>query len=121
MGFLAADNAKSPGLGIDDLTFSATSGGITPANPVWHVTNGIGTWDKVTANWTGGAPTAGLYKDGDNATFNDTHAGTAGGTVTIQAGGVSPGSTTVTTTGTYTFQNTSARMPTAHQRQRRLT
>jgi autotransporter-associated beta strand protein len=100
------DSAQSPGLAIDNLTFSALGGGTLPANVVWAVNNGVGTWDTTTGNWTGGNPTANLYKTGDNATFNDTHSGAAGGTVTIQAGGVSPGSTTVNTAGTYTFQNT---------------
>ena len=100
--------AQTPGLAIDNLTFSALGGGVVAANVVWHPSNGVGVWDTVTGNWTGGAPTANLFKTGDNATFDDTHPGTAGGTVTIQAGGVNPGSTTVNTAGTYTFQNSGA-------------
>ena len=92
------------GVAIDNLTFSAAAAP-PPANVVWAVANGIGTWDTTSGNWTGGNPTANLFKTGDNATFDDSH-GSAGGTVTIQAGGVNPGSTTVNTAGTYTFQNT---------------
>jgi fibronectin-binding autotransporter adhesin len=68
------------------------------ATVTWNTTTG--TWDTTTGNWTGGSPVANLYVEGDAAIFNST----SGGTVTIQAGGVAPASTTVSAaSGTYTF------------------
>ncbi len=68
----------------------------------WDVA-GSGAWDiATTANWTadGGGRNDNLYADGDAVTF----ANAAGGTITIQAGGVSPLSTTVSAaSGTYIF------------------
>ncbi|HLX64168.1 MAG TPA: C25 family cysteine peptidase [Planctomycetota bacterium] len=86
------------GTAIVGLTFSAASV-IPPANVTWNVA-GSGTWDTTSPNWVGGNPVANLYKDTDNATFNNA----AGGTITVQAGGVLPGSTLASASaGTYTF------------------
>ncbi len=66
------------------------------ANLIWNTTSGV--WDVgLTPNWTGEAS---LFMNGDNVTFTNT----AGGTVTVAAGGVAPGSTTVSAaSGTYTL------------------
>ena len=60
----------------------------------WNTTSGA--WDiGITANWTGDAT---LFANGDDVTFNNT----SGGTVTIDASGVMPNSTTVSAaSGTY--------------------
>lgn len=81
-------------LAIDNLSFSASLGASTPT---WNTTSG--TWTVGTGtNWTGGTGT--VFNNGDNVTFNNT----SGGTVTVDAGGVAPGSTTVNAaSGTYTF------------------
>ena len=81
-------------LAIDNLSFSASLGASTPT---WNNTSG--TWTVGTGtNWTGGTGT--VFNNGDNVTSNNT----SGGTVTVDAGVVAPGSTTVNSaSGTYTF------------------
>ncbi|MBT3201299.1 MAG: PEP-CTERM sorting domain-containing protein [Phycisphaerales bacterium] len=56
----------------EDLTWNAAGGGV---------------WDTTTANWTGGT---GIFVDGDNVLFDDS----AGGSINISAGDVSPASVT---------------------------
>lgn len=91
------DAGNDDGLAIDNVHFSALAAA-PPATVTWAVTNGA--WNASTGNWTGGSPTANLYKEGDFAVFS----GTAGGTITIQDGGVTPGSITVSAaSGTYVF------------------
>jgi autotransporter-associated beta strand protein len=82
------------------ILFALVSGSIThAANVTWAT--GDSTWDTSTASWSGDSTT---YSDPnvDNVTFEDTQA-TVPATVTVQGGGVSPLSTTVNTSSTYTF------------------
>ncbi|OPZ29108.1 MAG: hypothetical protein BWZ02_01088 [Lentisphaerae bacterium ADurb.BinA184] len=70
------------------------------ATVTWNITTG--TWDTTSDNWLGGSPNPTKYVDGgvDAAVFDST----SGGTVTIQATGVTPLSTTVSAaSGTYTL------------------
>jgi autotransporter-associated beta strand protein len=91
------DAGNDDGLGVDNVRLSATAGAV-PATVTWNAISGA--WDTTTGNWTGGSPTANLYKNTDTALF----ANPAGGTVTIQAGGVSPTAVTVSAaSGTYNF------------------
>jgi autotransporter-associated beta strand protein len=92
----------------------ATVGGAGPANLIWaggvsgllgSKTGDTSTWDNTqipgtSGNWNN-AGYADYFYDLDNVTFNDT--GTPNYNVNI-SGTVSPGSVTVNTTNTYTFQ-----------------
>ena len=63
-------------------------------------------WDTATANFvvTGTTTPAVAYADGDTVTFDDTAANDAAHrNITVQAAGVTPFSTTVNSTGPYTF------------------
>jgi len=78
---------------FDNVTLSGFVQGAK--NISWNTTDGA--WNTSDANWTGGGS---IFAEGDNVTF----AGAAGGTVTVDAAGVAPGSTTVSAAaGTYTF------------------
>ena len=73
---------------------------LSAATITWDETHG--TWDTTTGNWTGGSPNANLYVEGDSAVFNNN----AGGTIDVQAGGITPADTTVSAaSGSYTFQS----------------
>lgn len=79
---------------VNDYTVTAVIG----KEVLWNVAGG-GDWDEATANWfeqPSGPVTT--FANGDAVTFNNA----AGGTITI-ASGMSPDSTTVGGTGTYTF------------------
>ena len=79
---------------VNDYTVTAVIGKAV----LWNVAGG-GDWDEATANWfeqPSGPVTT--FANGDAVTFNNA----AGGTITI-ASGMSPVSTTVGGTGTYTF------------------
>jgi len=67
-------------------------------NLTWNT--GDGTWDTSTTNWIDEAEQSTTYTEGDTATFDDTG---SGGTITVQAGGVTPGSITISGTRHYTF------------------
>lgn len=78
---------------FDNVTLSGFVQGAK--NISWNTTNGV--WNTSAANWTGDGL---FFADGDSVTF----AGASGGTVTVDAAGVAPGSTTVSAgAGTYTF------------------
>lgn len=78
---------------FDNVTLSGLVQGAK--NISWNTTDGA--WNTTAANWTGDGST---FAAGDNVTF----AGATGGTVTVDAAGVAPGSTTVSAaSGTYTF------------------
>ncbi len=80
------------------LLFAAAP--LSAATVTWNAATG--TWDTATGNWTGGSPIANRYVEGDHAVFSSN----SGGTITIQGGGVTPGSTTVSASGgTYVFQS----------------
>ncbi|MEK0448078.1 MAG: hypothetical protein RL088_346 [Verrucomicrobiota bacterium] len=85
---------------LDDIQLSAFTTGIAGRNLIWSPITGI--WNTSNTEWTlTGTPVS--FQDNDNVTFDDTGL-TAGSTVTIQAAGVTVGTTRVTnTTGTYTF------------------
>ncbi len=92
------DAGNDHGLALDNFSLSWAAGA-PPKNLVWNV--GTGTWDTVTANWTGDAT---VFSSGDNTSFESA----SGGVVTVQAGGVSANHVVVSAaSGTYTFQNTS--------------
>ncbi len=80
----------------------------TPANVTWSPASGAsGTWNTTAGNWTGGTPTADLYKNGDTANF-DNIGGSTSGTVMVGTGGVTPAGVFVnnsTTTYTLTDQD----------------
>jgi fibronectin-binding autotransporter adhesin len=88
---------------IDDLMLtvnSALSGGGGPVakDLTWNVA-GSGSWDSTTSNWTTGTGST-TFTNADTVGFGNT----AGGTITVDAGGVQPGSTTISAaSGTYTF------------------
>lgn len=94
------DAGNDAGIGLDDLTFSAGQVAYIAQNKTWTgaVNNN---WDTATSNFTTGS-TAAAYTEvagtGDNVTFTATGAGT----VSIQAGGVTPTSVSVLG-GNYTF------------------
>ena len=75
-----------------------------PTNLTWNT--GSGTWDTVTSNkpWLNPTNQASAFAQaggfGDNVTFNNPAANSV---VTIQAGGVTPNSTTITNSSTLTF------------------
>ena len=85
---------------LDDIQLSAFTTGVAGRNLIWSPITGI--WNTSNTEWTlTGTPVS--FQDNDNVTFDDTGL-TAGSTVTIQAAGVTVGTTRVTnTTGTYTF------------------
>jgi fibronectin-binding autotransporter adhesin len=64
----------------------------------WNTTSG--TWSTSASNWTEGSGST-TFANADTVTFNNT----AGGTITVDAGGVSPATTTISAaSGTYTFE-----------------
>jgi autotransporter-associated beta strand protein len=72
----------------------------TPANVTWAPASGAsGTWNTTAGNWTGGTPTADLYKNGDTANF-DNIGGSTSGTVTVGTGGVTPANVLVNNSST---------------------
>jgi fibronectin-binding autotransporter adhesin len=81
---------------FDNVTFAGSQLAPPGAKDIsWNTTSG--TWNTSASNWTGGGST---FANGDNATF----AGTSGGTITVDAGGVEPATTTISAaSGTYTF------------------
>jgi autotransporter-associated beta strand protein len=99
------DGGNDAGIGIDDLSFSATiAAAYTPKNLSWTgSTNRI--WDTSTPNWAGEATT---YTENtasgpiiaDNVTFTATGAGV----VTIRPEGVQPNSVLVDSGANYTFE-----------------
>jgi autotransporter-associated beta strand protein len=88
---------------LDDFLISGTLTTGTPASDVWTASNGTGTWDTVTSNWTVSGTANKTYSDFDNVTFDDTHSGTAGGNVSLTGTQVSPSSILVNTASTYTI------------------
>src|SRR5262245_39765762 len=93
------DGGNDDGIGIDNLSFSATN--VVLRNLTW--TPPPATWNTTNTNWTlsGGGATA--FQSGDIVNFTNAGLG-AGATVTIDPAGVSPAAINVSnTTGTYTF------------------
>jgi fibronectin-binding autotransporter adhesin len=87
-----------PGIGLSSFNFTAAAGAQGGLAVTWAKSSG--TWDGMTANWTGGGT---IYADPDTVTFANSL--TANSTVTVQGAGVSPGSMTInnTTAFKYTF------------------
>jgi autotransporter-associated beta strand protein len=80
---------------FDNVTLSGSPTGA--ADLVWG--GGSGDWNTSASNWTANGTPA-VFKNLDTATFSDT----AGGTITVDAGGVSPGATVIdATAGTFSF------------------
>jgi autotransporter-associated beta strand protein len=86
----------SQGVGINGLNASLSE--VASPSVTWAKSSG--TWDDVTANWSGASTT---YADGETVTFANSL--TSNSMVTVQAGGVLPNSVTInnTTGHTYTF------------------
>ncbi len=78
-------NAAASSVEYDNIIVNGSALLITGPTVTWNG-NVNGTWDTVTANWTGATST---YADTDKAIFDDTATGITN--VVIQASGVSPG------------------------------
>jgi fibronectin-binding autotransporter adhesin len=80
---------------FDNVTLSGSPAGA--ADLVWG--GGSGDWNTSASNWTANGNPA-VFRNLDTATFSDS----AGGTITVDAGGVRPGTTVIdATAGTFSF------------------
>lgn len=86
---------RSASLALFSLfTATLTAQTVTAQTVTWDVSNPNNTWNTTDNNWSGPA----TYADGNTAEFDDP----AGETVTVDAGGVTPGSTVIQD-GTWRF------------------
>ena len=77
------------------LSFLLLAASVSAASITWDQPNANNNWNVTDANWTGGA----TFVNGDSVTFNSA----TGETVLVDAAGVAPASTTVSSAGNWTF------------------
>ncbi len=86
-------------IALDDFSMTVTLG-TAPKNLLWSAASGV--WDNSATNWKNvDNNNIVAFATGDNVTFDDT--GIANNNVAVAAGGITPGSVTVDTAGTYTI------------------
>lgn len=77
------------------LSFLLLAASVSAASITWDQPNANNNWNTTDANWTGGA----TFVNGDSVTFNSA----TGETVLVDASGVAPVSTSVSSAGNWTF------------------